>query len=223
MLSAVSKLARSIFGSSNDRRVRGLRPRVDQINALEPEMEALADADFPARTAEWKRQVEAGEATLDDLVVPAFALVREASRRALGMRPFDVQLIGAMILHEGSIAEMRTGEGKTLVATLAVYLNALSGKGVHVVTVNDYLARRAPSRAVAKAGTRMSSRVSPPSSRLRSTSVCERNSSSLMASYSGSSALMASTRARYLLTLRSFSEPNSFLARLPSLIIEMWT
>ena len=142
MLSAVTKLARSIFGSSNDRRVKGLRPKVDQINALEPEMEALTDADFPARTAEWKRQVEAGEKTLDELLVPAFALVREASRRSLGMRPFDVQLIGAAILHEGSIAEMRTGEGKTLVATLAVYLNALSNKGVHVVTVNDYLARR---------------------------------------------------------------------------------
>ena len=139
---SIPSFAKRIFGSRNDRQIKALRPRVAEINALEPEMEALSDADFPARTAEWKRQVAAGETTLDDLIVPAFALVREASKRALGMRPFDVQLIGAMILHGGSIAEMRTGEGKTLVATLAVYLNALSGKGVHVVTVNDYLARR---------------------------------------------------------------------------------
>ena len=139
---SIPSFAKRIFGSRNDRQIKALRPRVAEINALEPEMEALGDADFPARTAEWKRQVAAGETTLDDLIVPAFALVREASKRALGMRPFDVQLIGAMILHGGSIAEMRTGEGKTLVATLAVYLNALSGKGVHVVTVNDYLARR---------------------------------------------------------------------------------
>ena len=134
--------AKRLFGSSNDRRVRRLRPMVEKVNALEPEMEALGDDEFPRRMAEWRRQVEAGEARLDDLMVPVFALVREASKRALGMRPFDVQLIGAAILHEGSIAEMRTGEGKTLVATLAVALNALSGKGVHVVTVNDYLARR---------------------------------------------------------------------------------
>ena len=142
MLSSITGFAKRLFGSSNDRRVKGLRPKVDRINALEPEMEALSDADFPARIAEWKAQVASGEKTLDDLLVPCFALVREASKRSLGMRPFDVQLIGAAILHEGSIAEMRTGEGKTLVATLAVTLNALSGKGVHVVTVNDYLARR---------------------------------------------------------------------------------
>ncbi|PSM16227.1 preprotein translocase subunit SecA [Nitratireductor sp. StC3] len=134
-------LARKIFGSSNDRRIKGLRPRVEAINALEPEMEALTDAQLQAKTAEFRDKVAAG-ASLDDLLVPAFATVREAAKRALGLRPFDVQLIGGMVLHDGSIAEMKTGEGKTLVATLPVYLNALEGKGVHVVTVNDYLARR---------------------------------------------------------------------------------
>jgi len=134
-------LARKIFGSSNDRRVKSTRPRVEQINALEEEMRALSDEQLRDRTAQFKQQIAEG-ATLDQLLVPAFATVREASRRALGMRPFDVQLVGGMVLHSGSIAEMRTGEGKTLVATLPVYLNALSGKGVHVVTVNDYLARR---------------------------------------------------------------------------------
>ena len=134
-------LARKIFGSSNDRRVKGTRFRVDQITALEPEMQALSDEQLRERTVMFRKQLADG-ATLDQLMVPAFATVREAARRALGMRPFDVQLIGGMVLHEGSIAEMRTGEGKTLVATLPVYLNALSGKGVHVVTVNDYLARR---------------------------------------------------------------------------------
>ncbi|MBX3574530.1 MAG: preprotein translocase subunit SecA [Mesorhizobium sp.] len=134
-------IARKIFGSSNDRRVKSTRPRVEQINALEEQMRALTDEQLRARTAEFRQQIADG-ATLDQLLVPAFATVREAARRALGMRPFDVQLIGGMVLHEGSIAEMRTGEGKTLVATLPVYLNALEGKGVHVVTVNDYLARR---------------------------------------------------------------------------------
>ncbi len=134
-------LARKIFGSSNDRRVKSTRPRVDQIAALEPEMQALSDEQLRERTQMFKQQLSDG-ATLDDILVPVFATVREASRRALGMRPFDVQLIGGMVLHSGSIAEMRTGEGKTLVATLPVYLNALEGKGVHVVTVNDYLARR---------------------------------------------------------------------------------
>jgi len=134
-------LARKIFGSANDRRVKGTRPRVEQINALEEEMRALTDEQLRAKTAEFKQQLAEG-ATLDQILVPAFATVREAARRALGMRPFDVQLIGGMVLHEGSIAEMRTGEGKTLVATLPVYLNALEGKGVHVVTVNDYLAKR---------------------------------------------------------------------------------
>ena len=134
-------LARKIFGSSNDRRIKAMRPRVEAINAMENEMVALSDAELVARTARFREDLANG-AKLDDLLVPAFATVREASKRALGMRHFDVQLIGGMVLHEGSIAEMRTGEGKTLVATLAVYLNALEGKGVHVVTVNDYLARR---------------------------------------------------------------------------------
>ncbi len=133
--------ARKIFGSSNDRRIKGMRPRVAAINALETDMQALSDDALKAKTQEFRDELAAGK-TLDDLLIPAFAVVREASRRALGMRPFDVQLIGGMVLHGGGIAEMRTGEGKTLVATLPVYLNALSGKGVHVVTVNDYLARR---------------------------------------------------------------------------------
>ncbi|MGH6808203.1 MAG: preprotein translocase subunit SecA, partial [Ensifer adhaerens] len=134
-------LARKLFGSSNDRRVRGYQARVDAINALEADMKALSDEALAAKTAEF-RQEFAGGKTLEDLLVPAFAVAREAARRVLGLRPFDVQLIGGMILHERAIAEMKTGEGKTLVATLPVYLNALAGKGVHVVTVNDYLAQR---------------------------------------------------------------------------------
>lgn len=134
-------LARKVFGSSNDRRVRSTRPRVEAINAMENEMRALSDAELQARTNKF-RQDFANGATLDDLLVPAFATAREAARRVLGMRPFDVQLIGGMVLHNGGISEMRTGEGKTLVATLPVYLNAIAGKGVHVVTVNDYLATR---------------------------------------------------------------------------------
>ena len=138
MLGAV---ARKLFGSSNDRRVRKYQPRVDEINALEPELIKLTDEALRARTDAFKKQLAEG-ATLDDLLVPAFATVREAAKRAIGQRHFDVQLIGGMILHEGRISEMKTGEGKTLVATLAVYLNALAGRGVHVVTVNDYLAKR---------------------------------------------------------------------------------
>jgi preprotein translocase subunit SecA len=134
-------LARKFFGSANDRRIKGYQSRVDAINALEPEIAALSDEALKARTAEFRKQLAEGK-TLDDLLVPAFATVREAAKRALGQRHFDVQLIGGMVLHEGDIAEMKTGEGKTLVATLAVYLNALAGKGVHVVTVNDYLAKR---------------------------------------------------------------------------------
>ncbi|ACP26422.1 protein translocase subunit SecA [Sinorhizobium fredii NGR234] len=134
-------LARKLFGSANDRRVRGYQGRVDAINALEAEMKALSDEALAAKTVEFRQQLAEGK-TLDDLLVPAFAVVREAARRVLGLRPFDVQLIGGMILHERSISEMKTGEGKTLVATLPVYLNALAGKGVHVVTVNDYLAQR---------------------------------------------------------------------------------
>jgi preprotein translocase subunit SecA len=137
----IGGLARKIFGSSNERRIRSYQPRVDAINALEAELEALSDEELRARTASFKQQVTEG-AALDDLLVAAFATVREAAKRTLGQRHFDVQLVGGMVLHEGRIAEMKTGEGKTLVATLAVYLNALSGRGVHVVTVNDYLARR---------------------------------------------------------------------------------
>src|SRR5437763_4092943 len=137
----IGALARKFFGSANDRRVKGYQARVDAINALEPEVAALSDEALKARTAEFKQQIADGR-TLDDILVPAFATVREAAKRTLGQRHFDVQLIGGMVLHEGDIAEMKTGEGKTLVATLAVYLNALAGRGVHVVTVNDYLARR---------------------------------------------------------------------------------
>ena len=134
-------LAKKIFGSVNDRRLKSYRPKVAAINAMEPELEALSDEALRARTDEFRAQLAAGK-TLDDILVPAFATVREAAKRTLGQRHFDVQLIGGIVLHEGAIAEMRTGEGKTLVATLPVYLNALAGNGVHVVTVNDYLARR---------------------------------------------------------------------------------
>lgn len=137
----IGALARKFFGSSNDRRVKGYQSRVNAINALEPDLVKLTDDELKARTEEFRQQLAGGK-TLDDLLVPAFATVREAAKRTLGQRHFDVQLIGGMVLHEGDIAEMKTGEGKTLVATLAVYLNALASKGVHVVTVNDYLARR---------------------------------------------------------------------------------
>src|ERR1700731_1476121 len=137
----LGSFAKKIFGSSNDRRLKGYRPRVAAINALEPAMLKLTDAELAGRTQTFREEFAAGK-SLDDLLVPAFATVREAARRVLGQRHFDVQLMGGLVLHEGAIAEMRTGEGKTLVATTAVYLNALSGEGVHVVTVNDYLARR---------------------------------------------------------------------------------
>jgi len=133
--------ARKLFGSANDRRIRSFQSRVNAINALEKELEKLSDDELRARTAEFRKQVADGT-SVDDLLVPAFATVREAGKRTLGQRHFDVQLIGGMVLHEGRIAEMKTGEGKTLVATLPVYLNALTGRGVHVVTVNDYLAKR---------------------------------------------------------------------------------
>ena len=138
MLTAV---ARKLFGSSNDRRVRKYQPRAQEINDLEPELVKLTDEQLRARTEEFKKQVADGT-SLDDILVPAFATVREAAKRTIGQRHFDVQMIGGMILHEGRISEMKTGEGKTLVATLPVYLNALAGRGVHVVTVNDYLATR---------------------------------------------------------------------------------
>ena len=130
-----------IFGSSNERRIRSMRPLVATINDLEPQMQELSDIELKAKTVEFRGRRAAGE-TLDDLLPEAFAACREAGRRFLNMRHFDVQLMGGMVLHGGDIAEMVTGEGKTLVATLAAYLNALEGKGVHVVTVNDYLARR---------------------------------------------------------------------------------
>ncbi|WP_367279785.1 preprotein translocase subunit SecA [Hyphomonas sp.] len=134
-------VARKIFGSVNDRKLKPLRARVNRINALEPMMEALSDEALRGKTEEFRKRLADG-ATLDSLLEEAFAVVREGARRSLGMRHFDVQLMGGMVLHSGNIAEMRTGEGKTLVATLPVYLNALEGKGVHVVTVNDYLAKR---------------------------------------------------------------------------------
>ncbi len=137
----LGSIAAKVFGSSNDRKVKKYQSRVDAINALEPELAALSDDDLRARTETFRQQFADGT-SLDDLLVPAFATVREASKRALGLRHFDVQLIGGMVLNDNSIAEMRTGEGKTLVATLPVYLNAISGKAVHVVTVNDYLAQR---------------------------------------------------------------------------------
>ena len=137
----LTNLAKKLFGSRNDRLLKQYRKTVAKINALEQEMQALEDEALQAKTAEFKQRLADG-ATLDQILPEAFAVCREASRRILGMRHFDVQLIGGMVLHDGKIAEMRTGEGKTLVATLPVYLNALSGKGVHVVTVNDYLAQR---------------------------------------------------------------------------------
>src|SRR5687768_3128976 len=133
--------AKSIFGSSNDRYVRSLRKVVEQINALEPSISAMTDEELRNQTAILKDRLEQG-ASLQEVLPDAFATVREAAVRTLGQRHYDVQLVGGIVLHRGEIAEMRTGEGKTLVATLAVYLNALEGKGVHVVTVNDYLARR---------------------------------------------------------------------------------
>ncbi|MBO6758275.1 MAG: preprotein translocase subunit SecA [Roseibium sp.] len=140
-MAGLGALARKIFGSSNDRKVKSFRSKVNQINALESDLETLSDEDLRGRTDEFRAQLENG-ASLDDLLVPAFATVREAARRALGQRHYDVQLIGGMVLNSGKISEMRTGEGKTLVATAPVYLNALTGRGVHVVTVNDYLAKR---------------------------------------------------------------------------------
>ena len=137
----LAALARAVFGTSNDRALKSYQRRVPQINALEPAIAALDDAALAAKTVAFRERLAAG-ATLDDLLPEAFAVVREAAKRTLGQRHFDVQLIGGMVLHDGKISEMKTGEGKTLVATLPVYLNALAAKGVHVVTVNDYLARR---------------------------------------------------------------------------------
>ena len=152
----IDKFLTKVFGSSNQRYIKSLRPWVEQINSLEPRIKALSDDELRARTMQFKEQLarQVGEArdkeerkrleneALREILPEAFAMVREASRRTTGMRHFDVQLIGGIALHEGRIAEMRTGEGKTLVATLPAYLNALTGRGVHVVTVNDYLASR---------------------------------------------------------------------------------
>ena len=137
----LNSLLTRIFGSRNERLLRQFQKNIDRINSLEPEMEKLGDDGLRAKTEEFKARIEKGE-TLDQILPEAFAVCREASKRVLGLRHYDVQLVGGMVLHSGRIAEMRTGEGKTLVATLPTYLNALSGKGVHVVTVNDYLARR---------------------------------------------------------------------------------
>ena len=139
--SFVRRMLRALFGSRNDRLLKRMRKTVEAINAQEASLSELDDAALTAKTAEFKQRIADG-ATLDSLLPEAFAVVREAGKRVLNMRHFDVQLIGGMVLHEGRIAEMRTGEGKTLVATLPVYLNALTGRGVHVVTVNDYLAKR---------------------------------------------------------------------------------
>src|SRR6476646_6431463 len=137
----IAGLAKSIFGSANDRYVRGLGKYVDAVNAFEPSIQALSDDELRGQTELFRQRLSGGE-RLDDLLPEAFATVREAAIRTLGQRHYDVQLIGGIALHRGEIAEMKTGEGKTLVATLPVYLNALTGNGVHVVTVNDYLARR---------------------------------------------------------------------------------
>ena len=134
-------VAQKIFGSVNDRKLKPMRRRVQKINTLEPMIEALSDQALRAKTDEFRKRLSDG-ATLDDILDEAFAVVREGAKRSLGMRHFDVQLLGGMVLHQGRISEMRTGEGKTLVSTLPVYLNAITGKGVHVVTVNDYLASR---------------------------------------------------------------------------------
>ncbi len=134
-------IVKKVFGTENDRKLKKLRPLVAQINDLEPQFIALSDEQLRAKTDDYRARVEAGE-SLEDLLPEAFATVREAAKRTLGQRHYDVQLIGGITLHRGEIAEMRTGEGKTLVSTLAAYLNALTGEGVHIVTVNDYLAKR---------------------------------------------------------------------------------
>ncbi|MCL2026848.1 MAG: preprotein translocase subunit SecA, partial [Leptospirales bacterium] len=137
----IDKAISFLFGTKHERDIKRIRPLVAKINSLEPAMKNLSDEQMKAKTFEFKERIKKGE-SLDGILPEAFALVREAADRTLGMRHFDVQLMGGIVLHHGKIAEMKTGEGKTLVATLPVYLNALSGEGAHVVTVNDYLARR---------------------------------------------------------------------------------
>ena len=134
-------LLTKIFGTRSEKEIKKIQPLVDKILALEPEYSALSEEELRGKTAQFKQRLSQGE-TLDDLLVEAFAAIREAAWRVLGMRPYPVQLLGGIILHQGRIAEMKTGEGKTLVAILPCYLNALTGRGVHVVTVNDYLAKR---------------------------------------------------------------------------------
>jgi preprotein translocase subunit SecA len=137
----VQVLLQKIFGTKNERELKRLWPIVESVNSLEPSVSVLTDDQLKSKTDEFRERLKAGE-TLDDILPEAFAVVREVSKRVLGMRHFDVQILGGIVLHEGKISEMKTGEGKTLVATLPVYLNAIEGKGVHVVTVNDYLAQR---------------------------------------------------------------------------------
>ena len=137
----MNTLAKKVFGTPNERKIKAVQPLVTKINNLEPEFQALSDDQIKAKTEEFKTRIKDGE-SLDGLLPEAFANVREAAKRTLGLRAFDTQLIGGIFLHQGYISEMKTGEGKTLVATLPAYLNALTGRGVHVVTVNDYLARR---------------------------------------------------------------------------------
>jgi len=134
-------LLKTVFGTKNEREIKRLLPLVEHVNSLEPQFTSLSDTQLKERNEEFKRRLETGE-NLEDILPESFALVREISRRILNMRHFDVQILGGIVLHEGKISEMKTGEGKTLVATLPVCLNALEGKGVHVVTVNDYLAKR---------------------------------------------------------------------------------
>ncbi|MFK7929509.1 MAG: preprotein translocase subunit SecA, partial [Myxococcota bacterium] len=141
MFDGLTNLAKKVFGDANEREIKKLHPKVAEISALEASLEKLTDEQLAARTVTFKQQLENG-ATLDDIQAEAFATVREAAKRTLGMRHYDVQMIGGMVLHSGRIAEMKTGEGKTVVATLPVYLNALAGEGCHVITVNDYLASR---------------------------------------------------------------------------------
>ncbi|MDD5449277.1 MAG: preprotein translocase subunit SecA, partial [Candidatus Omnitrophica bacterium] len=145
----INFILKRIFGSQNERYIKKIRPAVDRINALEPEISKLTNEQLKGKTAEFKERINAARAkevpekqALDEILPEAFAVVREAGKRFANMRHFDVQLIGGIVLHQGKIAEMATGEGKTLVATLSAYLNALTGKGVHIVTVNDYLAKR---------------------------------------------------------------------------------
>jgi preprotein translocase subunit SecA len=141
ILLKVKKSLEKIFGTQNTRMLESIKPLVNQVNALEEELEKLTDDQLKAKTQEFKARLSSGQ-TLDDILVEAFAVVREVSRRTIKLRHYDVQILGGVVLHQGKIAEMSTGEGKTLVATCPIYLNALMGKGVHVITVNDYLAQR---------------------------------------------------------------------------------